>query len=48
MGRQWTFVVMEGKEYCVPNVFDCTDREDLLKIIAMLRKFRTILETRLI
>ena len=48
IGKQWTFVVMEGKSYCVSNAFDCTDKEDLLKIIAILRKFRDILETRLL
>jgi hypothetical protein len=47
IGKQWTFVIMEGKDYCVSKSFDCTDRDDLLKIIAILRKFRWILETRL-
>jgi len=47
VGENWKFVIMEGKEYCVSKSFDCTDKEDLLKIIAMLRKFRWILETRL-
>ncbi len=48
IGKQWVFVVMEGKEYCISNLFDCTDREDLMKIIAVLRKFKYILETRLL
>lgn len=48
IGKQWTFVVMEGKNYCVSRSFDCTEKEDLLKIIAILRKFREILETRLL
>ena len=47
IGATWRFTVMEGKEYCVSGVYDCTDKEDLLKIIAILRKFRMILETRL-
>lgn len=47
IGATWRFVVMEGREYCVSGVFDCTDKEDLLKIISILRKFRMILETRL-
>lgn len=47
IGKQWTFVVMDGKDYCVSNSYEATDREDLLKIIAILRKFREILETRL-
>ncbi len=47
MGKQWTFVIMEGKEYCVSRTYICTEKEDLLQIIAILRKFRWILETRL-
>ncbi len=39
---------MDGKDYCVSNSYEATDREDLLKIIAILRKFREILETRLV
>ncbi len=48
IGKQWTFVIMEGKEYCVAQSLDSTVREDLIQIIAMLRKFREILETRLL
>jgi hypothetical protein len=39
---------MEEKTYCVSKSFDCSDDEDLLKIIAILRKFKMILETRLL
>ena len=47
MGKNWQFVTMEGREYCIAKSLDATDRDDLLKIIAILRKFRYILETRL-
>jgi hypothetical protein len=47
IGERWRFVIMEGKEYCTSKALDCTDKDDLLKIIAVLRKFRWILETRL-
>jgi hypothetical protein len=47
IGRQWTFVVMQGKEYCVAPSFICTDREDLMRIIAMFRFFKQIMKTRL-
>jgi hypothetical protein len=47
MGKQWTFVVMEGKEYCTSKSYDSLDKDDLLKIIAILRKFKHILFTRL-
>jgi hypothetical protein len=43
-GKLWDFFIMEGKTYCVSKSYDCTEREDLMKIIAMLRMFRTILE----
>ncbi len=48
VGKIWTFVIMDGKEYCSSKIFDSTDHEDLLRIIAILRKFRHILETRLL
>jgi hypothetical protein len=48
MGANWRFVVMEGKDYCISKSFDSVDKQDLLTIIAVLRKFKLILETRLI
>lgn len=48
IGKQWTFVVMEGKDYCMSKTFDAVDRTDLLTIIAVLRKFKEILETTLL
>jgi hypothetical protein len=47
MGKQWSFVTMEGKNYCTSKSYDATDKQDLLAIIAILRKFKYILETRL-
>jgi hypothetical protein len=48
VGKQWSFVVMEGKDYCISKVFDSVDKLDLLTIIAVLRKFKYILETSLL
>lgn len=48
IGKQWSFVIMEGKSYYISETYDCTKRNDLLKIIAILRKFKDILETRLL
>ena len=48
MGKQWQFVIMEGKNYCISKSFDAVDKQDLLTIIAVLRKFKYILETRLL
>jgi hypothetical protein len=48
VGASWRFVILEGKNYVVSKTFDSIDKGDLLKIIAILRKFRWILETRLL
>ena len=47
MGRHWSFVIMEGKDYCISETFDAINRKDLMTIIAILRKFKHILDTRL-
>ncbi len=48
VGRNWQFVVMEGKKYGISSTFDATNKSDLLQIIAILRKFKEILETHLL
>jgi hypothetical protein len=48
MGFNWRFVTMEAKNYCVSEPFSAIDKMDLLTIIAVLRKFKFILETRLL
>jgi hypothetical protein len=48
VGSTWRFITMEGKNYCVSETFNVTKKDDLLKIIAILRKFRHILETELL
>jgi hypothetical protein len=45
--KHWVFVLMDGRNYCTSKSFDASDKEDLLKIISILRKFRWILENRL-
>jgi hypothetical protein len=47
-GKYWEFMVMENKTYCLSKSYDCTENEDLIKIIAILRKFKGILETKLL
>ncbi|TAE08021.1 MAG: hypothetical protein EAZ95_17670 [Bacteroidetes bacterium] len=47
IGENWKFVIMEGKDYCISPAYNATVKEDLLQIIGILRKFREILETRL-
>jgi hypothetical protein len=46
MGKYWSFVILEGKTYCLSASYDCTKQEDLLKIIAMLREFKHLLITK--
>ncbi len=48
IGATWRFVILEAKNYTVSKAFDSTDREDLLKIIGILRQFRYIMETELL
>jgi hypothetical protein len=48
LGREWEFYIMENKTYCISKAYNCTDNEDLMQIIAILRKFKEILETRLL
>jgi hypothetical protein len=48
LGREWEFYIMEKRTYYVSKAYNCTDNEDLMQIIAILRKFKEILETRLL
>ncbi len=46
MGKYWSFVILEGKTYCLSKSYDCTEEDDLLKIISMLREFKRLLTTK--
>lgn len=46
IGSSWRFVIMEDKQYCISTVYDSTNREELLQIIAILRKFKALLKER--
>ena len=47
-GKDWRFVVLEGREYCISKSFDSIEQDGLLSIIAILRHFKHILETELL
>jgi hypothetical protein len=47
-GATWRFVTMEGNTYCVSSLYDSSQEADLLQIISILRKFRSILDIRLL
>jgi len=46
-GKYWEFVLLSGKTYAISASYDCTKKADLMRIIAILRKFKVILETEL-
>lgn len=46
IGKQWCFVTMEGKDYCTSTIYDSTNQQELLQIIAILRKFKALLKER--
>ena len=48
IGKFWEFVIMENRTYCISKTYDCTENDQLMRIIAILRKFKEILETRLL
>jgi hypothetical protein len=48
VGSNWRFVLMEGRKYAISRTFDATQKEDLMRIIAVLRHFKVILETTLL
>ena len=48
IGKYWSFVIMQHRTYCVSDAYDCTKKADLMQIIAILRKFKYILDTELI
>ncbi len=47
-GKYWEFFVLTEKTYCISDGYDSTKPHELLQIIAILRKFKEILETRLL
>lgn len=43
IGERWKFIILENKEYCVSETFSATNKDDLMQIIGILRKFKEIL-----
>jgi hypothetical protein len=48
VGKYWEFLILEDTTYCTSKTYDCTEPDELMHIIAILRKFKWILETRLL
>ncbi len=47
-GKCWEFFVFENKTYSISKMYDATEVDDLLHIIAVLRHFKHILETEIL
>jgi hypothetical protein len=46
-GKNWYFTVLNGVEYCVSRQFDATREPDLLQIVFILRKLKTLILARI-
>jgi hypothetical protein len=46
-GASWKFVIFQDQTYCVSKSLDSSDKDDLLRIIAILRCFIVILKNKL-
>jgi hypothetical protein len=47
-GKCWEFFVFKDRTYCISKMYDSTEADDLMHIIAVLRKFNYILETEIL
>jgi hypothetical protein len=48
IGKFWNFMILNEKSYFISKSYDCTEKEELMQIISVLRKFTEILETKLL
>ena len=48
IGKHWSFITLENTTYCISESYDSTKSHELLQIIAILRHFKVILETKLL
>ena len=48
VGKEWSFVILKDKTYCISKPYLSIDEDGLLAIIAILRHFKHILETELL
>ncbi len=48
VGKEWRFVILKDKTYCISDDFNSVKKDGLLSIIAILRHFKHILETELL
>lgn len=48
IGANWNFVIFQDRTYCLSKSYICTDADDLLEIVSLLRHFKSILAKRLL
>jgi hypothetical protein len=46
LGTSWRFTTLVGNDYCVSRKFEAANENDFLKIVAMLRKLKTLIINR--
>jgi len=44
IGRNWFFVVLQGKAYCISDEFVSTRKDDLAQIVKVLNNMKQIIE----
>lgn len=44
-GRYWYFSILHGKEYVISNSFNSMDQEEIARIIFIMRKIQTLVES---
>ena len=42
-GHNWHFATLKGKKYTISRQYDATAREDLMKIVYILRKLKELI-----
>ena len=47
-GKYWEFFILKDKTYYISQAYDCTQKQHLMQIIAILRKFKEILDATLL
>jgi hypothetical protein len=47
-GKFWEFIIMSGKNYFISESYDCTKKDNLMQIIAVLQQFNDILKNTLL
>lgn len=48
LGRNWFFMTLNGKEFCISNNFSSTHEDELQDIFRILKNMKTIIETKLL